>query len=192
MAGYNGRTQSNATTTNAQIQRQREAYQARNENTNSARGVARENLLALFPGFEADTIIEKSFDKFLTKVEASSNPDFSSEVETNLFKSNNKIIGDATAARDDYAVDKPSVGSGPNLKSLDIDSVILGNTAAEENVTSNLPGGRGFGVSDPSDKGLTMGNYLKKRYSIDDNDAELKVIKGERSSADEDPYDYDQ
>ena len=204
MSGYKGRTaQANATAVNAQISRQRSAMNDTSrqglsfdgEVSPAGMGISRDQSTAIFTGLDGQKIMEDSFKEFLKNVAASDNPDFAEEFKPGLFQSNQTIIGAAAGQLGDDAKDSPSIGLGPNLKAQDIDKVIEGYVEEKDNVKPNLPGGRGFGITDPDDKGLTMGNYFKKRYSVNDSDTEkIEVVKGERASVKEDgdPYNYEQ
>ena len=90
------------------------------------------------------------------------------------------------------AIDGPSIGKGPNLKAQDIDNVIAGTIVSQPTVGTGLEGGRGFGITDPEDKALTMGSYFKERYSVTSDNADDLVTKGERHSVPGDPYRYNQ
>lgn len=204
MPGYKGRTaQANATAVNDQINRQRNAMNSTSRQglafnvgvSPAGMGISRDQSTAIFTGFDGQKIMEDSFKEFLKNVAASDNPDFAEEFKPGLFQSNQTIIDAAAGQLDDDAKDSPSIGLGPNLKAQDIDRVIEGSVDVIDNVKPNLPGGRGFGITDPDDKGLTMGNYFKKRYSVTDRDDEkIEVVKGERASVEEDgdPYNYEQ
>ena len=201
MAGYNGRTsQSNATTSNDQMIRQRKAINettsqgisddALNNENVAGYGIAKSQA-ALFSGPTSEEIISGSFNLFLEEVAASSNPDFHTRFKPDTFRSNDQIINNAKARRND-ALDRPAIGSGPNLKAQDINKVIQGTIVEEETVGTGLEGGRGFGVRDPEDKSLVMGSYFKERYSINSDDPSSTVTKGERDSVPDDPYNYKQ
>jgi hypothetical protein len=200
MPGYNGRTaQANATAVNDQINRQRTAINTTSglgldfssEASPAGMGISRDQSSTIFPGFDGQKIMNDSYAAFLKSVAASNNPDFQEKFTPSLFSSNNKLITTATDSVTEDAVDGPAIGLGPNLKAQDIDRVIAGSVEATGNVKPNLPGGRGFGVTDPDDKGLTMGNYFKHRYSVT-GEAGIEVVKGERASVADDPYDYNQ
>ena len=205
MAGYNGRgstVQSNATAVNDQIIRQRRELNATGalglseENISNqdkpAMGISRNQSKFMFSDFKGQKIMEDSYSVFLADISASTHPDFPVEFKPSLFKSNTTLMDEAEAKLTEEAIDAPSLGKGPNLKAQDIDDVIAGNIQVQQNETTNLPGGRGFGITDPQDKGLTMGSYFKNRYSVTDTLKDLESVKGERSSYENDPYDYNQ
>jgi len=207
MAGYNGRTaQSNATAVNSQIIKQRKSVNVTNgtslapedldAGTVSGMGISRNQSLNMFTDFNGQQIMNDSYAVFLANVDASSNPDFPVEFDPDLFRSHNRIIELANLEREDEAVDNPTLGLGPNLKAQNIDNVISGDIQRVDNVSPDLPGGRGFGITDPNDAGLTMGSYFKNRYSVSSDPAApeppREAVKGERASAPEDPYDYNQ
>ena len=205
MAGYNGRgsdVQSNATAVNDQIIRQRRelnttgALGLSEEDINNqhkpAMGISRNQTKFMFDKFNGQQIMEDSYNVFLADISASTHPDFPVEFKPSLFKSNTTLMDEAGAKLNVEAIDAPSLGKGPNLKAQNIDDVIAGNIQVQENETTNLPGGRGFGVTHESDKNLTMGSYFKNRYSVDSQPRSLDAVKGERSSVPGDPYDYNQ
>jgi len=191
MAGYNGRTsQSNATTSNDQIIRQRAAINVRtaqglgeeeiNNQTKAGYGIAKSQS-ALFSGPTPEEIISGSFGLFLDDVEASNNPDFHTKFSPSDMQTFNQIKVNAPIPND-----SPAIGSGPNLKALDIDDVIKGSlpTEAIPNVGNGLEGSRGFGWQDSKHTTTTIGSYLKNKYSVDSTDASETVIKGERVDVD--------
>jgi len=207
MAGYNGRgsqVQSNATAVNSQIKQQRNAVNATNGgqlNTNavtagsvSGMGISRDQTLNMFPRFNGQEIMENSFNTFLSDVEASEHPDFPEKFLPSKFRSNATIINAAQNAQADEAVDFPLIGLGPNLKAQDIDQVRLGNVQSmPPTLPPILERKGGFGITDPEDKALTMGSYFKDRYSVNTSNAPTSsVVKGERDSVENDPYDYNQ
>ena len=204
MAGYNGRgsqVQSNATAVNRQIQDQRIAINETNElglssdniglQTVSGMGISRNQTLSMFPSFDGQQIMKDSFEVFLADVPAMTHPDFATVFKPGTFRSNDQIINNAKVRRDD-ALDRPAIGLGPNLKAQDIKNVMAGTIVEEATVGTGLEGGRGFGVTDPEDKGLTMGSYLKDRYSVTSDVPSSLVTKGERDSVPGDPYRYNQ
>ena len=200
MPGYNGRTaQANATAVNDQINRQRIAISVRNGEplgdgtvgTVSAMGVSRDQSESMFAGFNGQEIMDDSFEVFLEPVDASQNPDFPLAYGPSTFRSNDQIISAAKVSMPSNAKDGPAIGKGPNLKAQNIDDVIAGTIVpVTSTVGSNLSGGRGFGITDPEDKGLTMGSYFKERYSVNDDAPSGTVTKGERDSVADDPYNY--
>ena len=205
MAGYNGRgsdVQSNATAVNDQIIRQRKGLNATgalglsdgqlDNQLKPAMGISRDQSKFMFSDFNSQKIMEDSYRVFLADVAASAHPDFPVEFKPSLFKSNTTLMNEAEEKLTEEAIDAPSLGKGPNLKAQDIDDVIAGNIQVQDNETTNLPGSRGFGITDPGDKGLTMGSYFKNRYSITASPKSLEAVKGERSSYENDPYDYNQ
>ena len=204
MAGYNGRgsdVQSNATAVNDQIKQQRNAInvtnggqlneEAINNGIVSGMGISKNQSEIMFPSFNGQEIMEASFAAFLADVPAMTHPDFATLFKPGTFRSNNQIINNAIVRRPD-ALDSPAIGSGPTLTAQDIDNVIAGTIVEEPNVGTGLEGGRGFGITDPQDKSLVMGSYLKERYSVNADDPTNAVVKGERDSVETDPYNYNQ
>ena len=205
MAGYNGRgstVQSNATAVNSQIVEQRKKVNETNGaslsnddiglQTVSGMGISRNQSLSMFPGFNGQKIMEDSFEVFLANVPAMTHPDFPTNFTPDTFRSNDQIIDHAKVSVLSDAKDAPAIGLGPNLKAQNIDNVIKGTIIRERNEGTGLEGGRGFGVTDPEDKGLTMGSYLKDRYSVTSEAPSSLVTKGERDSVLGDPYRYHQ
>jgi len=205
MAGYNGRgsdVQSNATAVNDQIIRQRKGLNVTgalglsesdiDNQLKPAMGISRNQSKFMFNKFDGQQIMKDSYGVFLADIPASTHPDFPAKFKPSLFKSNTTLMGEAEAKLSEEAIDAPSLGKGPNLKAQDIDNVIAGSIEVQDNETTNLPGGRGFGVTHEGDKSLTMGSYFKNRYSVTSEPRSLGAVKGERSSVVDDPYDYNQ
>lgn len=191
MAGYRtpGTRFTNATTTNNQIEDQRTAYQGRDENSGSGRGIARSTTpLFRMPEdvFEASVEIFSSLD---SKV-GIGNPDFNNGASLRSIGSGRTSEG---TMFDDVAVqaDMPNK-KGPNLIAPDIDDVTFRN---DEQQTSQFTG-RGFGWSDgrndAGEESARIGKFFSKHYNAS-NRPENPPVFGEAKSPDEDPnINYDQ
>jgi hypothetical protein len=203
MAGYRraGDEFTNATTKNDQIERQREAYIARNQ----ARSVS-DDL-----GIGSDTSTIFSFDDpdglntvFSQSVEvfnaldsglyiAGSNPDFTGRISQ---RSEGTV-----SMYDDLGqqLDKPNK-KGFNLASPEIDSLSRGPGVVVVGLDEPLGGEndklRGFGWNYPgkNEEGTTtliIGTYFSRHYNSTDVSSEPPVL-GESKDFDSDPIDYRQ
>ena len=202
MAGYRIASNSfiNATTFNTQATRpdsgQRDVIEARNqaEGHRVKLGVGR-NTSTTFPKFVAGEILQESIDHFLKLVEPSQNPDF--VAQGGFDPTSMKTFDDLTNPASTTIIiqrDKPNIGEGPNLKTLDINSVVEGNIdAIDEQITSNVDKNSGFGWYDESHETTKIGSYFKNKYQYGTQTAEGDnglVIKGER--VDTNAINYDQ
>ena len=165
MAGYR-RTGAgdhvNATTLNSQIKRQRDEYQGRPENAETAFGVYRTS--SIFPN-NMGVIFERSLSvaQDLDEKYVSGNPDFESEIKFDYSQT--------TGMFDNLSepIDKPNK-LGPNLLVPDVNNL---SVATEGQVSARFLN-KGYGWrderNDPGSEQSTIGTYFKNHYSSDSSD----------------------
>ena len=202
MAGYRraGDGFTNATTKNDQIERQREAYIARNQarSVSEDLGVAK-NTSTIFSFDDSDglnTIFSQSVLTFNALDSglyiAGSNPDFTGRISQ-------RSEGTISMYDDLDQLDKPNK-KGPNLAPPDINALSSETGAVVAGSDEPLGGendkSRGFGWNDPSknEEGTiesTIGTYFSRHYNSTDVSSEPPVL-GESKDFGTDPIDYSQ
>jgi hypothetical protein len=191
MAGYRKADGlfTNATTKNDQIVRQRQAYQDRNQ---TQMGVARDTS-SLFPGFDADDILNTSVSEFerldiLSNV-PNGNPDFEGLVSMNNAGLTPDMYDDVANAKD-----KPNK-KGPNLIIPDINQIIQGSVPETSGQETSRFENKGFGWRDernePGTPKATIGQYFSKHYNSTGESSD-KPVFGEAKDLGEDPIRYKQ
>ena len=193
MAGYRkagAGTFTNATTTNDQMDRQREKYQERPENAGSERGVARDTkqLFSNMPDdiFSLSVNVFEELDRFVFEV-GGGNPDFQNGADLSSLRAGefSNMFGDV-----ENRSDKPNK-KGPNLVAPNIDNL------SEETATqqSSQFEERGFGWRDdrnePATETARIGTYFSRHYNST-GASDNKPVLGEAKSLEEDVINYDQ
>jgi len=194
MAGYRkaGDLFTNATTKNDQMDRQREALEASNNQFHRSADLGiGSDTSNIFVGFDADQILAAAVDTLsaLDLESENGNPDFIGAIDFSHRSGGTSIYDNLSSAKD-----KPNK-KGPNLLIPDLDQLIQGSVSeASESVSTRFEN-KGFGWRDdrnePGTATATIGQYFSKHYNHTGESAE-KPVFGEAKDLIEDVIDYKQ
>lgn len=194
MAGYRkaGDLFTNATTKNDQIDRQREALEASNNQFHRSADLGiGSDTSNIFVGFDADDILDAAVNILgdLDLESENGNPDFVGAIDFSHRTGGTSIYDNLSNAKD-----KPNK-KGPNLVIPDLDQVIQGSVPETSDQVSTRFENKGFGWRDdrnePGTDTATIGQYFSKHYSST-GESELPPVLGESKDLGEDPINYKQ